>query len=141
MTEIYLRLIENPAEESIEKGVINNNLSDINEICSNPLRAAIVHILLNSPQTGYSASVEQLAYRLGTYHRVVIHHLERLEKWEIVKVRRMKTHGAKTRRSIWGLNLQYPNWLFEVYENIKSSYSEDDLKKISSINSKLRKNN
>lgn len=57
---------------------------------------------------------------------------------EIVEVRRLKNYGKKTKRSVWGLNLKYPNWIFEVYNSIKSGFSETELKRICSRNISMR---
>lgn len=138
MAEISLRLIKKPVDEEMEKRVIENFLPDMIEICSNPIRAGIIHLLLKSPTTGHSLKVEDIAFRLGTYHRIILHHLERLKKWEIVEVRRLKNYGKKTKRSVWGLNLKYPNWIFEVYNSIKSGFSETELKRICSRNISMR---
>ncbi len=138
MAGLALRIIKKPVDEEAEKKVIESFLPDMIEICSNHIRAGIIHLLVNSPATGHSLKVEDMAYRLGTYHRVVLHHLERLKKWDIVEVKRLKTYGKKTRRSVWGLNLKYPNWIFEVYNSIKNGFSERELKMLVSRNKSLR---
>jgi DNA-binding transcriptional ArsR family regulator len=138
MTKISLRIIDNHVDENSEKGVIQNFIPDIIEICSNPVRAGIIHLLIKSPSTGHSLKVEDIAFRLGTYHRIILHHLERLKNWEIVDIKRQKKYGNKTKRSVWGLNLKYPNWIFEVYDSIKSGYSEAELRRICNRNKSMR---
>ena len=93
MTKVSLRIIDNNVDEESEKGVIQNNVPDLIEICSNPIRAGIIHILIRSPTTGLSLKVEDMAFKLGTYHRIILHHLERLEKWELVEVKRLKKYA------------------------------------------------
>ena len=138
MTKLSLRIIENHVDENVEKTVIENFIPDMIEICSNPIRAGIIHLLVRSPSTGHSLKVEEMAFRLGTYHRIILHHLERLEKWELVRVRRLKNYGEKVKRSIWGLNLKYPNWIFEVYNSIKSGFTEAELKSMCNRNKNMR---
>jgi DNA-binding transcriptional ArsR family regulator len=138
MKELSLRLIKKPVDEETEKKVIENFLPDIIEICSNPVRACIIHLLIKSQSTGHSLKVEDMAFRLGTYHRIVLHHLERLKKWELVEVRRLKSYGKKSKRSVWGLNLRYPNWIFEVYTSIKNGFTETELKKMCGRNISMR---
>jgi DNA-binding transcriptional ArsR family regulator len=138
MAKLSLRIIDNNVDEDSEKTVMENFIPDIIDICSNPVRAGIMHLLVKSSSTGHSMKVEEIAFRLGTYHRIILHHLERLKAWELVEVRRMKKYGKRTKRSVWGLNLKYPNWIFEVYDAIKSGYRESELRRICSRNNSMR---
>ena len=122
MTEPFLRLFEQPVDKETERGVIQTFLPETVEILKNPIRAGIINLLVNSPNTGHSMKVEQLAYKLGTYHRIIIYHLERLQKWKLITVKKNSSYGNKTKRSIWGLDLKYPNWVSEVYSNVKESF-------------------
>jgi DNA-binding transcriptional ArsR family regulator len=138
MSKLSLRIIDNQVDESTEKRVIDNFIPDIIEICSNPVRAGIIHLLVNSPSTGHSLKVEYMAFRLGTYHRIIIHHLERLEKWGLVEVKRFRGTGRRGKRSVWGLNLKHPNWIFEVYGSIKAGFTRGELKLICSRKKSMR---
>ena len=138
MTKLSLRIIDNHVDEDAEKRVIQNFLPDIIEISSNPIRAGIIYALAKTPATGHSMKVEDMAFRLGKYHRIVLHHLERLEKWELVEVKRTKAYGRKTKRSVWGLNLKYPNWIFEVYHSVKSGFSDRELETLCNTNRSMR---
>jgi DNA-binding transcriptional ArsR family regulator len=138
MTEPFLRLFEHPADKDTEREIIQTFLPETVEILKNPIRAGIINLLVNSPNTGHSMKVEQLAYKLGTYHRIIIYHLERLQKWEMVTVKKSCKYGNKTKRSIWGLNLKYPNWISEVYSNIRESFDNNLLEVICSKNINIR---
>lgn len=138
MAEPFLRLFEQPVDKEIEREVIQTFLPETVEILKNPIRAGIVHMLVNSPNTGHSMKVEQLAYKLGTYHRIIIYHLERLQNWKLVTVKKSSSYGNKTKRSIWGLDLKYPNWILEVYSTIKGSSEYDSLESICNKNINIR---
>jgi DNA-binding transcriptional ArsR family regulator len=140
MTEPFLRLFEQPADKDTERGIIQTFLPETVEILKNPIRAGIINLLVNSPHTGHSMKVEQLAYKLGTYHRIIIYHLERLQKWEIVTVKKISKYGNKTKRSIWGLNLKYPNWILEVHSTMKQSFNPDFLETVCNKNINIRNN-
>jgi DNA-binding transcriptional ArsR family regulator len=112
---------------------------EFNRICYNPLRASIIHLLVKSKDLNYSLSVEEIAYKLGKRHSIVIHHLESLSKWKIVDVIKTFKHGNKERRSIWGLNLKYPNLVQDVYHHmLKTFYTVNELEKMCSINKNVR---
>jgi len=140
MPEPFLRLFEQPADKDAEREIIQTFLPETVEILKNPIRAAIVHLMVNSPNTGHSMKVEQLAYKLGTYHRIIIYHLERLQKWKLVTVKKTSSYGNKTKRSIWGLDLKYPNWILDVYSTIKESFKPDFLERICNKNISIRNN-
>jgi len=83
--------------------------------------------------------VENLCFKLGIRQSVCIHHLEKLNEWKLIEVKKNQKYGKKTRRSIWGLDLRYPNWILECYKNIRTHFfSEKELDKITNINKSLR---
>lgn len=111
-----------------------------NKIAYNPIRAAIIHLLVKSKDLNHALSVEEIAHRLGKRHSVVIHHLEKLLYWKIVEVVRSFRHGDKERRSIWGLNLNYPNLVQDIYSHmLKTFYTPNELDKMCCINKNIRK--
>ncbi len=136
---LSLRTNGMPLDTDTEKTVINDLLPELIDISSNPIRAGIVHLLVNSPNTGHAMKVEELAYRLGTYHRVILHHLERLADWDVIEVRVSRSYGQKTKRSVWGLKLKYPNWIFEVYNSMKDGFGDTELRKLTTKNKSVRK--
>ena len=136
----FLRLFEQPVDKETERDIIQTFLPETVEILRNPIRAGIIHLLVNSPNTGHSMKVEQLAYRLGTYHRIIIYHLEKLQKWKLVTVKKNSSYGNKTKRSIWGLDLKCPNWILEVYSTTNQSFDKDFLERICNKNINIRNN-
>jgi len=113
---------------------------DFNRICYNPIRASIIHLLVKSKDLNHALSVEEISHRLGKRHSVVIHHLEKLMEWKIVDVVRTFKYGRKQKRSIWGLNLKYPNLVQNVYAHmLKTFYTVSELDKTCSVNKSVRK--
>ena len=123
-----------------EESMLYSLRPEFNIICYNPTRAAIIHLLVKSKDLNYALSVEDIAQRLGKRHSVIIHHLEKLMKWRIVDVVRTFKHGGKERRSIWGLNLKYPNIVQNVYSHmLKTFYTVNELERMCSINRSVRR--
>ncbi|MEM2181063.1 MAG: winged helix-turn-helix domain-containing protein [Nitrososphaeria archaeon] len=138
MARISLRLIE-PVNEEAEMQVMKEFLPQIRIICSNKIRAGILHLLINSPESLHAMQVEELCFKLGIKPSVCIHHLEKLAEWKLVEVRKSQKYGEKSRRSIWGLNLKYPSWILECYRNIRSYFfTENELEEIVSKNKNFR---
>ena len=138
MSKISLRLIE-PVDKENDYGTMARFMPELRIICSNQTRAGIMHLLVNSPETIHSMSVEEMCFKLGIRQSVAIHHLEKLEDWRLVEVKKHQNYGNKTRRSIWGLNLKHPNWISECYKGVRSHFfSEKELDGITNINKSLR---
>ena len=123
-----------------EDSIISNVRPDFNRICYNPIRASIVHLLIKSKDLNYSNSVEEISKKIGRRHSVVIHHLEKLAYWKIVGVVRSVKYGDKERRSIWGLNMKYPNLVQSLYAYmLKTFYTPHELDKMCCIDTNVRK--
>ena len=130
--------IEERAEN--EEKIIELTRPEFNYICYNSIRAGILHLLIKNKELGHALSVEEIAKKLGKRHSVIIHHLEKLEEWRLVRVVKFSKHGNKERRRIWGLNLRYPNLIKEVYKHtLKFFYTQQELEEICSVNVNLRK--
>jgi DNA-binding transcriptional ArsR family regulator len=126
-------------DEENDFDVLTRFIPEIGMICSNKIRAAILHLLINTPETMHSMKVEDLCFKLGIRQSVCIHHLERLTDWKLIEVKKHQKYGNRTRRSIWGLDLNHPNWILECYRNIRSHFfSEKELNNITNINKSLR---
>lgn len=140
MTQILIRA-QGAVSEDMEERIINQLRPELNLICYNPIRACIIHLMIKAYPLNHSMRVEDLAKKLGKRHSVVIHHLEQLSRWNLVHVVKNSNYGNKQRRSIWGLNLKFPNLLYNVYGHIlKFFYTQDELEKMSSINKSVRSN-
>jgi DNA-binding transcriptional ArsR family regulator len=138
MNKISLRLF-GPVDEKTDINVLSRFIPEIRFICSNQIRAGILHLLVNSPETMHSMNVEKICFKLGIRQSVAIHHLEKLEEWKLVEVKKHQRYGNKTRRSIWGLDLKYPNWISECYKSVRAHFfSENELNKITNIDRSLR---
>lgn len=138
MEKISLKVIR-PINRDIDIDVLARHMPEISNIASNKTRAAILHLLVNTPETMHSMKVEEISFKLGIRQSVIIHHLEKLEEWKLVEVKKNQRYGSKTRRTIWGLDLRYPNWVLECYKNIRNHfYSEKDLKNLTTINKNIR---
>jgi len=123
-----------------EESMLYSLRPEFNIICYNSTRASIIHLLVKSKDLNYALSVEDIAQRLGKRHSVIIHHLEKLMDWKIVDVVRTFKHGGKERRSIWGLNLKYPNIVQNVYSHmLKTFYTINELERMCSINRSVRR--
>ncbi|MFH1473565.1 MAG: hypothetical protein ABIE55_01590 [Candidatus Aenigmatarchaeota archaeon] len=138
MNKISLRIIE-PVDKNNDLGIMARLIPEVRIICSNQIRAGILHLMVNSPETMHSMSVENMCFKLGIRQSVAIHHLERMIEWRLIEVKKNQRYGNKTRRSIWGLNLKHPNWITECYKSVRSHFfSEKELDKITNINKSLR---
>ena len=119
--------------------VMANLLPEISSICSNKYRAAILHLLINAPETMHSKKVEEISFSLGIRPTITIHHLEKLEEWKLVDVKKSQKFGQKERRSIWGLDLRYPNWILECYKTVRTHFfTEKQLNELTQKNRNAR---
>jgi len=133
------KLLFNVQEDESEESVIFNLRPEFNRICYNTIRASIIHLLIKSKDLNHTLSVEEISHKLGKRHSVVIHHLEKLAYWKIVDVVKSLKYGNKKRRSIWGLNLKYPNLIQNVYSHmLKTFYTSNELDKMCCINKNVR---
>ena len=134
----FLLSVEGGAEN--EESIIFNVRPEFNRITYNSIRASIIHLLVKSKDLNHTLSVEEIAYKLGKRHSVVIHHLEKLSDWNIVGVVKSFKYGNRNKRSIWGLNLKYPNLIQNVYSHmLKTFYTQNELDKMCNINKCTRK--
>jgi hypothetical protein len=134
---------ENPAdgqEQSGEDMLIASLRPELNYICSNATRACIMYMMVKNKELDHTIRVEELSRRLGKRHSVIIYHLEQLQGWKIVKVVKLAKYGEDgTKRSIWGLNLNYPNLVREAYAYMsKVFYTQKDLERMCSVNRNVR---
>jgi len=137
MNRILLNTL-NGAEN--EESIIYSLRPEFNRICYNPIRASIIHLLVKSKDLNHTLCVEEISRKLGKRHSVVIHHLEKLFEWKVVDVVRSFKYGNKQKRSIWGLNLKYPNLIENVYSHmIKTFYTVSELDKMCCVNKSVRK--
>jgi DNA-binding transcriptional ArsR family regulator len=112
---------------------------EFNRICYNPIRASIIHLLIKSKDLNHALSVEEIANKIGKRHSVVIHHLEKLMEWKIVDVVKSYKYGNRQKRSIWGLNLKYPNLIQNIYSHmIKTFYNVNELDRMCCVNKNVR---
>ena len=122
-----------------ETFIISSLRPEFNYICSNPTRAAIIHMLVQSTDSNHTMQVEEMAQRLGKRHSIIIYHLEQLYKWKIVDVVKLTKYGDSAKRSLWGLNLSYPNLVRELYSRVlKAFFTYDELEKMCSVNKNVR---
>ena len=129
-----------PAEEKVEDFIISTLRPELNYICANPIRACIIHMLVKNKDLNHTIQVEEIARRLGKRHSVIIYHLEQLNKWKIVEFVKSVKYGTSIKRSLWGLNLAYPNLVREIYSRIlKIFYTHNELEKMCSVNKNVRK--
>jgi DNA-binding transcriptional ArsR family regulator len=129
----------NGIENQIEESLINALRPELNFIASNPVRASILHLLTKADDLNHSMQVEEIAFRTGKRHSVVIYHLEQLTNWKVVEVVKNGRYGMKGRRNIWGLNLKYPNLINSIYSRIiKFFYTQSELEKMCNINTNVR---
>jgi hypothetical protein len=83
--------------------------------------------------------VEDIAYKLGKRHSVIIYHLEQLKRWKLVETIKTFNYGEKQRRVIWGLNLKYPNLIKEVYSYaLKFFFTAEELEELCNANNNQR---
>ena len=127
-------------EEPVEDKIIAMLRPEFNYICMNSIRACMIHMMIGAKELGHSLQVEEISRRLGKRHSVIIYHLEQLEKWNIVRVVKSVKYGSGNKRSIWGLNLKYPNLIRSIYGHIlKFFYTPKELDKMCSLNKDIRK--
>jgi len=137
-TSAVLRILQ-PVVKEYDLQIMAKFLPEISAICSNKFRAGILHLLINSPETMHSKKVEELSFSLGIRPTITIHHLERLEQWKLLEVKKNQKFGQKERRSIWGLDLKYPNWILECYKTIRTQFfTEKQLNDITQKNRSAR---
>ncbi len=122
-----------------EDSILYSVRPEFNRICYNPIRASIIHLLIKSKDLNHALSVEEIANKIGKRHSVVIHHLEKLMEWKVVDVVKTYKYGNRQKRSIWGLNLKYPNLVQNVYSYmIKTFYNVNELDRMCCINRNVR---
>lgn len=140
MDQHFLYAIDSDKQGMGEK-FLNMLRPELNFICSNAIRACILHMMIRAKDLNYTMGVEEMSRRLGKRHSVIIYHLEQLEKWRLVGVVKSLKHGNKERRSIWGLNLDLPRLINEVYGRmIKFFYTQQELDEMCSVNRNVRIN-
>ena len=104
-------------------------------VCSNINRAALVYLLNRLPKKELQA--EKLSVRLGLSHRTVLYHLNVLEGFGMVEVRKHRKFGNKLVRSVWGLAEQKHNQ--EIFKKIEEEFGTSELEKLVNKNSNGRK--
>ena len=130
--------VGNDANEN-EENLIMRLRPEFNRICYSSIRASIIHLLMKSKDLNHSLSVERIAHKLGKRHSVIIHHLEKLQRWGVVDVVKHYEYGTRKRRGIWGLNLKYPGLIKEIYAHLlKTFYTIEDLEKMCNVNINVR---
>ena len=123
------------AEEDVEFRIIQMLRPEFNYICSNSVRACILHLLIKSRELNHTIQVEEIANKIGKRHSLVIYHLEQMKGWNLVDVVKSYKYGNKNKRSIWGLNLKYPNLIALLYGHvIKIFYTQRELEKLCNVN-------
>ena len=133
--EIFLE----SAKSENENNLIQAIRPELNNVCANPIRACILHLLLKARNLDYSLGVEEIARSIGKRHSVIIHHLEKLKNCNLVQVIKSKKYGNKEKRSIWGLNTQYPNLISLTYDHtLKFFFTQATLEKMCNVNSNPR---
>ena len=138
MNKHSLRIIR-PVDEEANVDILIRFMPEIEMICSNQTRAGIIHLLMSSPESLHSMKVEDICFKLGIRQSVCVHHLEKLNEWKLIEVKKYQKYGNKIRRSIWGLDLRYPNWVLECYKRIRAHFfSEKELDQITNVNKSLR---
>lgn len=138
MKKIFLR-VPNGTNKEEDNDVFIKFTPEINSICSNAIRAGIIHLLISSPETLHSMKVENLSFRLGIRQSHCIHHLEKLKDWRLVEVKTNQKYGGKTRRTIWGLDIKHPNWIKECYDKTLNYFFEPrELNNITNKNKSFR---
>ena len=105
-------------------------------ICSNEKRVSILYLLKNSQDNSMQA--EKIAMSLGISHRTAIYHLDILQEYNLVEVRKHKIKGPVRARSIWGLNCNNMEQIKTVFEKIGNVFSEEDLDRFTTRNIKPR---
>ena len=135
MSKLFFDVNSSEDEESL----IFNLRPEFNRICYNPVRAGILHLLVNSRELNHCMSVEELSRKLGKRHSVVIYHLEKLKDWRLVAVAKSYKYGDKKKRSIWGLDKRYVNLIQDVYSHMtRTFYTMKDLEDMCNINKNVR---
>ena len=104
-------------------------------VCSNLNRAALVYLLNKLPKKEMQA--EKLAEKLDLSHRTVLYHLNVLEGFGMVEVRKHRKFGNKLVRSVWGLSSE--NQSQHVVKRIEEEFSVAELEKLINKNSSRRK--
>jgi len=127
-------------DQSAEEMLIASIRPELNYICSNATRACILHMMVKNKELNHTIRVEEASRRLGKRHSVIIYHLEQLQGWKIVKVVKSAKYGEDgAKRSIWGLNMEFPNLVREVYAYMsKVFYTQKDLERMCGVNRNVR---
>jgi DNA-binding transcriptional ArsR family regulator len=125
-------MILDPVSKQAERKI----WADLSFICSNLTRMAILHLLMKSKDTEYCLSLNEISFRLGKYHRVITHHLEKLQEYGLVEV--VKSSKNNKRRKIWGLNLEKADLIKEIYAyTLKNFFTQAMLEKACNVNKKV----
>lgn len=107
--------------------MIELNLKSI-LICSNLNRVGILCLLKNSPN--HEMQAEKIASSLGISHRTVLYHLDILQDYEVVEVRRFRKKGSRLLRSVWGLSSKNKNNLNRIFTRIKKKFGSYEFEEL-----------
>ena len=122
-----------------ESDLIQAIRPELNQICSNSIRACILHCLVKAKSLNHSLSVEEIAKSIGKCHSVIIHHLEKLDRCNLISVVKSRKYGNKQKRCIWGLNVKYHNLISITYNHIlKNFFTQAELEKMCNVNKNVR---
>ncbi len=103
-----------------------------NIVCSNKNRVGILHLLKNSPEN--KMQPEHMAFFLGVSHRTVLYHLDILDQFGYVEVRKYKKKGFKKIRSVWGLNSTNPERLDNMFKRMEERFDKKELNELTTKN-------
>lgn len=103
----------------------------IKKIIKNKYRIGILYILAKEKKI----TPTNLAYKLGVYPRSVIYHLNKLIKWDLVKVHSKDKRGYREK---FKLNNKKPLWIEFILKKGIIFHGKNILEKITSINEKKR---
>ena len=131
-------LLEKTQVKEIGNHDIAENINSIEsaiklyEVCSNKNRCAILYLLRKCPDNEMQA--ETISCRMGISHRTTLYHLDILEGFGLVEVKKFRKRGERLLRSVWGLNTKAQE-LKMIFSKMENTFRKDSLEETISRNS------
>lgn len=105
--------------------------ADLDHLCSRPVRIAILHLLLNSVESGHCLSLKRIAQRLGKRPSLIHYHLKELERYGLVEQVSRRSKHCKS----WGLCMHNMEGVKLVYAYaLRNFYTQRELEKFCNSN-------
>ena len=77
---------------------------------------------------------EEIANKLGISHRTVLYHLNILEEYDLIGVKRYRRKGEKQLKSAWGINRRNKDVINALFKKVDKYFTKTELEGMININ-------